>query len=95
VIEQARIEGVPLSDAERHTLSWSEVDPEFTPDFTLAGDAELNDEEFGAKVAGLIKRALKRESQLDPSARQRYRAAQAKLNEGDHYIAIMVATALD
>ena len=36
VIEQATSEGVHLSDAERHMLSWSESDPDFTPDFDLA-----------------------------------------------------------
>ena len=35
VIEQADREGVSLSAAERHMLSWSESDPDFVPDPTL------------------------------------------------------------
>ena len=44
VIAQAEKEGVCLSEAERHMLSWSESDPEFQPNYELASsvDKELS-----------------------------------------------------
>jgi hypothetical protein len=96
VIEQAEREQVALSAAERHMLSWSESDPDFVPDPTLA-DAqadEIPDAEFETKVAGLIRRAYGRDIAADGNARSLYRAVRSKLNEGDHYILVMMDQAI-
>jgi hypothetical protein len=55
VVEQAEREGVTLSVAERHMLSWSESDPDFVADATLAEaqEREIPAAEFEAKVAAL------------------------------------------
>lgn len=58
VVTQARIEGLPLSDAERNMLSWSESDPDLLVDPQLPEQlaAEISDEEYEKKVAGLLAR---------------------------------------
>ena len=96
VIDQAEWEGVGLSAAERHMLSWSESDPDFVPDPALAEaqESELPEAEFEAKIAGLIRRAYARDLAADGDARSFYRAARDKLNEGDHYILVMMDQAL-
>jgi hypothetical protein len=94
VIEQAATEDVPLSEAERHMLSWSESDPDFTPDFDLVEAPEVSEPVFEPKVAALIRHAYDRDCHLNSQARLMYQEARAKLNEGDHYISIMIKQAL-
>jgi hypothetical protein len=96
VVEQAEREGVALSAAERHMLSWSESDPDFVPDGTLAEaqEREIPAADFETKVAELIRRAYDRDLATDSDVRSLYRAARNKLNEGDHYILVMMDQAL-
>ena len=77
-------------------LSWSESDPDFKPDLSLAEalEAEIPDDQYEGKVAGLIRRGYARSVASDHSMKNRYRAAYAKLSEGDHYILIMISRGL-
>jgi uncharacterized protein YhaN len=90
-IQQARAEGVPMSDAERRMLFWSESDPEVHADPQLVEQlaAEISDPEYEMKIAGLLKRALSAESAVD-TARDRWKQARSVLNQGDHYIGVMI-----
>jgi hypothetical protein len=96
VITQAEKEGVGLSEAERYMLSWSEVDPEFKPNYDLAAkiDKEIPQDKYEAKIRGLIERAYRHDVQTDPLAETRYREAYNTLKQGGHYILIMVKPAL-
>jgi hypothetical protein len=96
ILEQAEMEGVSLSEAERHMLSWSESDPGFKPDYKLAEALgnEIGDEEFEAKIASLIRRVFERDVATHSDATYLYREARAKLSEGDHYILVMLDRAL-
>jgi hypothetical protein len=96
VLHQAQADGVALTKAERHMLSWSESDPDFAPDFALAEELEReeSDEDYEAKVADLIRSAFERDLASDSEARSRYRDAYAKLGEGDYYISIIMERAL-
>ena len=100
VVEQAAFEGVHLSQAERAMLSWSESDPELTLSadeaHALVGDlkAEMSDEQYESKMSALLVRAYERDGQLGDSSKDRWEEAYSKLNEGDHYIAIMLDQAL-
>ena len=96
VITQAKMEGVSLSEAERYMLSWSESDPEFTPNYELAAkvDKEIPQDKYEAKIRGLLERAYRHDIQTDPLAETRYREAYKTLKQGDHYILIMVKQAL-
>jgi hypothetical protein len=93
VAEQAAREGLGLSGAERHMLSWSESDPDFTPQPELveALSSEMSDEQYEAKVSGLLRRAFDVAGELEQSL---FREAQAKLKEGDHYILVMAEGAI-
>jgi hypothetical protein len=92
VLREAQTEAVVLTRSERHMLSWSESDPDFTPDDALAEELEREDpaEEYEAKVAALIRSAFERDVASDSEARSLYRDAYAKLSEGDHYILVIM-----
>jgi len=96
VLEQAKMEGVNLSEAERYNLNWSESDPDFKLDYELAEalENEIGSDKFEAKVGGLIRRVFERDMATDTDTKSLYREAYAKLNEGDHYIMIMIKSAL-
>ena len=63
IVAEAAAELRPLSDSERQMLSFSESDREFVVDPALVNKlaAEISDEEYEAKVAGLLKRAYQRD----------------------------------
>ena len=96
VIEQARHESVRLSDAEQGMLAFSESDPEtqLTADQARALidrlAAEMSEEQYESKIAGLLTRAYTRDETLGSRREETWRNAYAKLNEGDHYIAVMI-----
>ncbi|HEX3110260.1 MAG TPA: hypothetical protein VHU41_14290 [Thermoanaerobaculia bacterium] len=96
IIRQAAFENSPLSAVEQQMLSWSESDPELIPDLSLPEQlaAEISDEDYESKVAGLIQRAYARDIASDASAAQQYKEAHAVLNRGDHYVLIMIDQAL-
>jgi hypothetical protein len=96
IVAQAVREGAPLSDAERQMLSFSESDREFAVDPALVEklQAEISDEEYEAKISGLIERSWKRDVETDGSAGTLYREAFTTLSQGDHYLLIMLDRAL-
>lgn len=95
VLEQARIEGVNLSEAERYNLSWSESDPDFKVDYELsqALEDEIGADKYEAKISGLIKRAFERDVASHFDVKSIYREAYAKMREGDHYILVIMKKA--
>ena len=96
VLAQARAEQVALSPAEQGMLSWSESDPAFTADPALVEQlaAELSEEAYEAKVAGLLERSYQRDLTSDGTVRDRYREAYSVLSLGDHYLLVMIRRAL-
>ena len=96
IATQAVTEGTPLSDAERQMLSFSESDPEFVVDPALVEklQAEISDEDYEAKIAGLIERSWKRNVETDSNAGNLYREVFTTLSRGDHYLLIMIDRAL-
>jgi hypothetical protein len=92
VAAQAAREGTPLSDAERQMLSFSESDPEFVvnPAVVEKLQAEISDEDYEAKVTGLIERSWKRDVEADSNARNVYSEAFMTLSKGDHYLLVML-----
>ena len=81
-------------------LGWSELDP----DSPLSADeatalidelaSQMSDDEYEAKVAGLLQRAYQRDVGSDTARKAIWKTAYAKLNEGDHYIVVMLDRAL-
>lgn len=96
IIHQAICEGTPLSSAERRMLLWSETDPEFLadPQLVVGLATEMSDDEFEAKICGLLQRAFQADRGVDPRVRDRWRRALAVLEQGDHYISIIIDRAL-
>jgi hypothetical protein len=96
IVTQATTEGTALSNAERQMLSFSESDPEFVVNPALIEklEGEITDEDYEAKVAGLLERSLKRDVESDSKARDVYREAFTVLSQGDHYLLVMIDRAL-
>jgi hypothetical protein len=96
IVAQASFEQLPLSDAERRMLSWSESDPEYKVDVSLPAQlqAEMSDEDYEAKIGGLVQRAYERDAAGDSGASQRYKDAHSVLKQGDHYLLIMIEQGL-
>jgi len=98
VLQQAELEGTALSLAEKQMLLWSESDPEFA----LSGEQldtlvdelalEMSDEQYEWKIARLLARSY--ESDVAAGKRSFWNDAYSKLNEGDHYILVMLDEAL-
>jgi hypothetical protein len=96
IIAQAAKEGRPLSENERWMLSFSESDPEFVvdPARVTALAAEIPDAEYEAKVSGLIERACAADIASHPDVLPTYKEAFAVLNQGDHYLLVMLKRGL-
>lgn len=96
VIQQARSEGMPLSDVESQMLYWSESDPAFKadPQFAATFARHRSDEEFEAKICGFLKRAYAADVAADPHAREKWGRAFAALQRGDYYVTIMIERSL-
>ena len=96
VIQQADAEGVSLSEGERRMLSWSESDPDSVVDTRIAEQLGLptSDEEYEEKISGLLARRYAADVTSNPHAAAQWKQAIECLEEGDHYILIMVERAL-
>jgi hypothetical protein len=96
IVTQAATDGAPLSDAERQMLSFAESDPEFvvSPALVEKLQAEISDEDYETKVAGLLERSWQRDVESDSTAGDVYREALTVLTQGDHYLLVMINRAL-
>jgi hypothetical protein len=97
VIRQAALEGATLSGAERAMLFWSESDPAFTgsPMLEQALAGNLAEEEYEAKMCGLLARAYASDLAYHPRVADEWRQEQTVLAQGDHYMSIMIERVLD
>jgi len=89
IVEQVRLEGSALSEAERKMLYFSESGWTL-PDMAEVVDAfhrKNNDDDYERKIAGLIRAARKRTGGKNAAA---WRHAIATLSEGDHYLLVMI-----
>lgn len=96
VVDQARAEGAPLSDAEHRMLSWSESDPDFVIDPSLPEQlaSEISDKDYETKIGGLLARSFAADIDRAPEARGEWKGAFDALRQGDYYILIMVDAAV-
>ena len=93
---QARVERMPLSDAERQMLSWSESDRDFMVDPRLPNQlaSEMSDEDYETKVVGLLARSFAADVAASPETQGQWKQAAEVLHEGDHYILVMLDKAV-
>jgi hypothetical protein len=96
IVAQTAAEGRPLSEAERWMLSFSESDPEVVVDSALVERlaAEISDEDYETKITGLIERACERDAASTGGDLRDYREAYDVLNQGDHYLLVMLTPGL-
>ena len=96
VAQRALVEGASLSGDERQMLLWSESEPDSVSDPALPERfaAGTSDADYEARVAGLLKRCFDDEVRRNPKAREQWQQAWSVLNQGDHYLLIILDRAL-
>lgn len=96
ILQEAHVQGVPLSDDERQMLLWSETADDSVADPALAERlaTEISDADYEAKIARLLRSRFTREMASDPEARRVWIAARSVLGRGDHYITVMIDRAV-
>jgi len=95
IVEQARLEHVPLSDVETRMLHWTEVHPipgmdrDALQRLSEEFDQQCNSDEYESKIVGLLQRAYERDSS-DEQKTSDYRSAYEVLSREDHYLLVMI-----
>jgi hypothetical protein len=89
--EQARLEGVPLSDLEKRMMYFTESGyvPEDPIALNEAFEAQYDTDEYEAKIAQLLHHAYQRACKENDETRRRFDAAIKSLRRGDHYLLVM------
>jgi hypothetical protein len=86
IAAEAELQGIPLLDSEKKILAFAEQDRGTTVGVTDEMLAEA-DEEWESGIARIFADAYKRAS---PEEQELYKQAKKKLEEGDHYLLVMV-----
>ena len=96
IAQQADLEGVPLSRDERLMLTWSESEPDSIADPELVDRlaAEISDEDYVVKIAGLLARSYAADLARDSTAKAIWTDAFRVLKQADYYMGIMVDQAV-
>jgi hypothetical protein len=89
--EQARFEGVPLSELEKRMMYFTESG--YVPEDPIAlneeFEAKYDTQEYEQKIAKLLDHAYKRARKENDETRRRFDAAIKSLRRGDHYLLVM------
>jgi hypothetical protein len=96
ILAQATREGTPLSGDEEWMLSFSESDPAFIVDVPRveALESTIPERQYESKIAGLVRRACESDVTAGSSTLDEYTAGLRTLEQGDHYLSIMVRQGL-
>lgn len=90
-VEQARLEGVPLSELEKRMMYFTESG--YVPEDPIAlneeFEAEYDTDEYEAKITQLLGHAYKRARKENDETRRGFDAAIKCLRRGDHYLLVM------
>ena len=95
IVEEARLEGVSLSEIERKMLYFSETDWTL-PDMVAASQQfgqNYDQDEYEDKIAGLIRRIQACDEVQNPEELEAWDDAVLKLCEGDHYLLTLIDAA--
>jgi ribosomal protein L11 methylase PrmA len=95
VIEEAGVEQVSLSEVEKKMLYFTEVHPSLPDIYEVNAEFErdYDNDEYEAKIAGLLKNARDRDRRSSASREQDWKDALDALKHEDHYILVMVSQA--
>lgn len=90
--QQASLDGVPLSDVEKRMMYFTES-AEATDDHLKLHDefeAQYDTAEYEVKVSRLLHHAFVRVKKENPETARHWNEAVKVLNEGDHYILVLL-----
>jgi hypothetical protein len=95
VVQQAQIDGVPLTEIERKMLYFTEVHPSLPDIYAVNAefDRDYNSESYEARIAKLLSAARTRDSQQSSDREPEWKDALDALKKEDHYILVMTAEA--
>ena len=95
VVEEAKTEGIPLSEIERKMLYFTESYPTPFDIYEVNEEFErsYDNDEYETKVAGLLARARGRDKKAALGEEERWQEALNALKKEDHYILVMVRQA--
>lgn len=90
-LDQARLEGVPLSDLEKRMMYFTEGKDAVEDPITLNDefDGQCDSGEFEHKVSRLMRHAYARLKKEEPGNTLKWKEAIRTLRNGDHYILVL------
>jgi heme/copper-type cytochrome/quinol oxidase subunit 4 len=96
ILFQAQKDQITLSEAEQYMLGWTETEGGFELNQKIIDEfeKETTRAKYEAKISNLIKHAYDSDIHNDPANGQTYHAAYRILNQGDHYLLVMIKAAL-
>jgi hypothetical protein len=94
IVDEAKLQGSPLTDIERKMLYFSESDPTLRdmPAVSAEFDRSHDHEEYEQKISSLIRRIVARDQRQDPAAHAAWNDAQLKVSEGDYYLLALIGS---
>jgi hypothetical protein len=95
VLEEAKVDGVNLSEVERKMLYFTEVHPSLPDiyDVNEQFEHDYDSNEYEAKISRLLKNARHRDRKESAGSEQAWKDALNALKNEDHYILVMVGQA--
>jgi hypothetical protein len=89
--EQARIEGVPLSELEKRMMYFVENEEMSEDPIALNEEfeSEYDTDEYEAKIHRLLHRAYARVKKENPATARQWKEAIGELSKGDHYLPVL------
>ena len=92
IVDEAKLEGSPLTEAERKMLYFSETDPALRnmPTVSAEFDREYDEAAYEEKITGLVRRIVARDQRQDQVAQAAWADAVIKISEGDYYLRVLV-----
>ncbi|MGA2849792.1 MAG: hypothetical protein ABSE46_12410 [Terracidiphilus sp.] len=92
IVDEAKRQGVPLSEVERKMLYFSETDATL-PDMMKVSeefDRDYDQDEYEAKIAGLVRGIEARDETRSEEEKETWYDAVLKLCDGDHYLLVLI-----
>lgn len=88
IVDEAKLQGTPLTEIERKMLYFSETDPTLRdmPAVSAEFKRNYNEEAYEEKICGLIKKIVARNRRQDHAAQAVWDDAVLKLSKGDYYL---------
>jgi len=89
--EQARLEGVALSELEKRMMYFVENEEMREDPIALNAEfeAEYDTDEYEAKIHGLMQRAYARIKKENPETARQWKEAIREISKGDHYLPVL------